>query len=78
MIIPYLPSSIILLYAGNFTVNLTNVPTTTEKAYSIALILNQGATGYLPNAFSIDSGAPITINWSNGAVPVLMQVRLTS
>ena len=56
--------------AGNFTVNLTNVPTTSEKAYSIALILNQGATGYLPNAFSIDSGSPITINWSNGAVPV--------
>ena len=56
--------------AGNFTVNLTNVPTTTEKAYSIALILNQGATGYLPNAFSIDSGPTITINWSNGAVPV--------
>ena len=35
--------------SGNFTVNLTNVPTQ-NKAYSIALIINQGGTGYLPNA----------------------------
>ena len=55
--------------SGNFTVNLTNVPTTQNKAYSIALIVNQGSTGYLPNAFAVNSGSPLTINWSNGSVP---------
>ena len=55
--------------SGNFTVNLTNVPTTQNKAYSVALIVNQGGTGYLPNSFAVNSGSPLTINWSNGLVP---------
>ena len=55
--------------SGNFTVNLTNVPTTQNKAYSIALIVNQGGTGYLPNSFAVNSASPLTINWSNGLVP---------
>ena len=56
--------------SGNFTCNLTGVPTTQNKAYSIALVINQGSTGYIPNAFAVNSGTPISINWSNGAVPV--------
>ena len=65
-------SSAIFYHTGataNFTCNLTNVPTTQNKAYSIALIINQGATGRIPNAFAVNSGSPLTINWSNGSVP---------
>jgi hypothetical protein len=66
-------SSAVFYHTGinaNFTCNLIGVPTTQNKAYSIALILNQGATGRIPNSFAVNSGTPITINWSNGATPV--------
>ena len=39
--------------AGNFTVNLTNVPTTNERAITISLILVQGATPYYATGFQI-------------------------
>lgn len=54
---------------SNFTVNLTNVPTTNDRAYTVNLILNQGAAGYYANAFQID-GVAQTIRWVNYAPPV--------
>lgn len=54
--------------AANFTANFTNVPTTNNRSTTVALILDQGATAYIPNALQID-GAAQTIKWSGGSVP---------
>ena len=53
---------------GNFTVNLTNVATTTERAMGVTLVLAQGVTGFIPNAIQINGSAQ-TIKWANGTVP---------
>lgn len=52
--------------AANFTVNLTNVPTTADRMYTITLYLSQGATGRLATAFQVD-GVAQTIRWSGNA-----------
>ena len=54
--------------ASNFTVNLTNVATTTDVAEGVTLVLNQGGTGYIPNAFQINGSAQ-TIRWANNTTP---------
>jgi hypothetical protein len=54
--------------SANFTVNLTNVPTTNDRIITVSLLLNQGATGRLPNAFQID-GVAQTIRWQNNVTP---------
>ena len=54
--------------AANFTANFTNVPTTDDRTISVALIINQGATGYLPTAVQID-GVAQTILWQGAANP---------
>ena len=54
--------------AANFTANFTNVPTTNDRSITVALILDQGATAYIPNAVQID-GAAQTIQWSGGSAP---------
>jgi len=54
--------------AANFTVNLTNVPTTNNRSITINLYLVQGNTPYFANAFQID-GVAQTINWSGYAAP---------
>lgn len=54
--------------SADFTANFTNIPTTADRAISVVLVLDQGATGYLSNAVEID-GAAQTINWSNGVAP---------
>lgn len=54
--------------AGNFTVNLTNVPTTVNRTLSITLHLVQGSTAYYASAFQIDGSAQ-TIRWVGGATP---------
>lgn len=53
---------------SNFTANFTNLPTTNNRATNIVLILNQGATAYIPNAVEID-GVSRTVNWQGGSVP---------
>ena len=53
---------------GNFTANFTNVPTTNDRGIGIALILDQGGTGYLPTAVQID-GASVTLRWAYDTVP---------
>jgi hypothetical protein len=54
--------------AGNFTVNLQNVPTTNDRNITINLILLQGSTARFASAFQID-GAAQTIRWASYAPP---------
>ena len=54
--------------SANFTANITNVPTTNNRVIVVTLILEQGATAYIPNVLQID-GSSQTINWSNGTTP---------
>lgn len=53
---------------ASFTCNLTNVPTTTSRTITIALILVQGATPRMPSALQID-GVAQPILWANGITP---------
>jgi len=55
--------------SANFTANFTNIPTTDNRTVSVVLLLDQGATAYIPTALQIDSAAQ-TINWQGGTVPV--------
>jgi hypothetical protein len=54
--------------AANFTANFTNVPTTDDRSITVALILDQGATAYIPNAVQINGGSE-SIKWSGGSEP---------
>lgn len=54
--------------AADFTANFTNVPTTNNKAISVALTVVQGATAYYPSAVEID-GVSQTIKWAEGFTP---------
>ena len=54
--------------AADFTANFTNVPTTNNRTISVVLILDQGATAYLPTAVQIDGSAQ-TILWQGGSAP---------
>lgn len=55
--------------AGNFTVNLTNVPTTNNRTLVVVLVLEQGSTPYIPSALQI-AGSAQTINWAGATVPL--------
>jgi hypothetical protein len=52
----------------NFTINITNLPTTANKVYVVSFFLIQGATPYYINALQI-AGSATTINWANSSVP---------
>jgi hypothetical protein len=54
--------------AANFTANFTNVPTTNDRITTVALIIAQGVTQYMPTAVQI-GGAAQTIEWFGGSVP---------
>lgn len=54
--------------AANFTANFTNAPVTNNRVLLATLIINQGATPYLPTAVQIE-GAAQTIKWSGGSAP---------
>lgn len=54
--------------SANFTANFTNVPTTDNRTISIALVLAQGISAYLPTAVQID-GSSQTINWQGATNP---------
>lgn len=54
---------------ANFTANFTNVPTAVDnRTMTVALILIQGSTAYIPNAVQI-AGVSKTINWLGGSAP---------
>ena len=48
--------------AANFTANFTNVPTTDSRVLMVTILVNQGATPYIPTAVQID-GVAQTIKW---------------
>jgi hypothetical protein len=54
--------------AADFTTNFTNVPETNNRTISVVLLLEQGATAYIPTAVQID-GASQTINWQGASAP---------
>jgi cytoskeletal protein CcmA (bactofilin family) len=54
--------------SANFTLNVTNAPTTDDRALAVTVIVTQGATAYIPNALQI-AGSAQTIKWSGGAAP---------
>lgn len=54
--------------ASNFTVNLINAPLDNDKIININLVVTQGATARIPNAFQIDGSAQ-TILWVGNIVP---------
>jgi len=53
---------------ANYTINLTNVPTDTNKALTVSVLQVQGSTGYYPSALNVD-GVAQTIKWAQGTVP---------
>ena len=53
---------------ANWTVNLTNLLDTWNRATSVTIIIAQGATGYYPNAVQI-AGVAQTINWQGNVTP---------
>lgn len=54
--------------SGNFTANITNVPTTDNRSIAVNLILIQGATPYYASALQIN-GVAQTILWSGYTAP---------
>jgi len=53
---------------ANFTISLTNVPTTTPKSITMSFLVTQGATGYIPTTFNLN-GSSQTIRWVGGSAP---------
>ena len=54
--------------SSNFTANITNVPTTNDRAIGVTLVLAQGVTAYMSTALQIDGSAQ-TIKWVNNSTP---------
>jgi hypothetical protein len=54
--------------ASNFTVNLTNPPVDNNETINLNIVVTQGATGRLANAFSIN-GTGQTLRWVGGVTP---------
>ena len=49
----------------NYTANFINIPTDNNRAITTTIVINQGATPYIPIAVQID-GTASTIKWSGG------------
>lgn len=54
--------------SANFTLNLTNAPTTNGRAITVTVLVTQGATGRIPNVLQI-AGVGQTIRWQGGSAP---------
>ena len=54
--------------AADFTANITNLALTQEDTTNVAVVVNQGGTGYIPNAVEID-GVAQTIVWQGNSAP---------
>jgi len=55
--------------SADFTANFTNLGLSTNYSTTLTLILNQGATAYIPSALQI-GGSAQTINWQGGSAPI--------
>jgi hypothetical protein len=60
---------------ANFTINLTNLPTTANKSYSVIFTLVQGATPYYISALQI-AGVAQTIKWPGASAPTATASRV--
>ena len=54
--------------AADFTANITNLGLEQEDATNVAIVINQGNTGYIPNAIEI-AGVAQTITWNGNSTP---------
>ena len=54
--------------SANFTISLTNVPTTTSKSITMSFLITQGSTGYIPTTLNLN-GSSQTIRWVGGSAP---------
>jgi hypothetical protein len=54
--------------SANMTFSVTNVPTDNSRVMTINVFVTQGATGYIPTTFNINSSAQ-TIKWAGGSAP---------
>jgi len=61
--------------AGNFTCNIINLPTTSNRSYVVVLILNQGVTPYYASAVEI-AGVAQTMKWPNAFVSPVTANRI--
>jgi hypothetical protein len=61
--------------AANFTVNLTNAPLDNDKTINFNVIVTQGATGRIPNAFQI-GGAAQTLRWVGNITPTATNSKI--
>jgi len=52
---------------ADFTANFINVPVTNNRSISIALIIDQGGTPYVPNAVEIN-GSSVTVDYQGGSL----------
>lgn len=53
---------------ANFTLNVTNAPTTDGRAITVVAFIVQGATGFIPNVLQVAAAAQ-TIKWQGGTAP---------
>jgi hypothetical protein len=60
---------------SNLTVNITNLPTTSNRNYVVSVYLVQGVTPYFVNALNI-AGTSNTIRWSGGSAPTPTASRI--
>jgi hypothetical protein len=60
---------------SNWTVNLTNLNLSSGYATTATIIIDQGNTGYYPNALQI-GGSAQTINWQGNATPTPSSNRI--
>jgi hypothetical protein len=61
--------------SANFTINITNLPTTANKSYVVTLILVQGGTAYYANVLQI-AGSGVTIKWPAATAPTVTANRV--
>jgi hypothetical protein len=54
--------------SGAMTFNVTNAPTVDGRAFTLNVMVTQGATGYIPTTFTINGNAA-TIKWAAGVTP---------
>lgn len=54
--------------SGNMTVNITNLPTTANRNYTVVFYLVQGGTGYYINALQV-AGTGVTIRFPSATAP---------
>lgn len=59
---------------ANWTANFTNLSLASNKATAVSIVVNQGNTGYYPNAVQI-GGAAQTLHWQGNSTPTASSDR---